>query len=178
MASMSQPAYSEWRMKRSNFPGKNETSLAGDSASPATPDQTRPPQRILVVDDNVDTRQLTLDVLASSGYEAEGAADGAPGWEALQTFDYDLVVTDNRMPRMTGVEMIAKLRAARMSLPVIMATGVPPKYEFERRPWLKPDLLLERPFTNDDLVEAVRKILDPAEGGYGQETSPALKPPQ
>jgi two-component system OmpR family response regulator len=107
-----------------------------------------------------------VDVLAGSGYDVEGVKDGAAGWEALQTFDYDLIVTDNKMPRMTGLEMMAKLRAARMTLPVIMATGNPPALEFERRPWLKPDITLQRPFSNDELLVAVKTILS-TDGGNG-----------
>jgi DNA-binding NtrC family response regulator len=121
--------------------------------------------RILVVDDDNDVRQLSLDVLANSGYEVEGVNDGAAGWEALQADNYDLVVTDNKMPRMTGLEMIEKLRSARMELRVIMATGVLPAHEFARKPWLKPDATLQRPFTNDDLLATVKKVLHEDDGG-------------
>lgn len=126
--------------------------------------QANPSHHILVVDDSQATRQLSVDLLAGSGYEVEGVKDGAAGWEALQASDYDLVVTDNAMPRMTGVEMIAKLRSAHMQIPVIMATGNPPTLEFERRPWLKPDCTLQRPFSDDDLLVAVKKILRPDDG--------------
>jgi CheY-like chemotaxis protein len=94
--------------------------------------------RILVVDDSNSVRQLKVDLLVDSGYDVEEARDGADGWEALQTGHYDLVVTDNTMPRMTGVEMIEKLRAAHMTVPVIMATGFLPLFLFARKPWLKP----------------------------------------
>jgi DNA-binding response OmpR family regulator len=124
-----------------------------------TRSQMNPPRRILVVDDNCDTRQLSIDALVGSGYDAEGVIDGVAGWEALQTFDYDLVVTDNKMPRMTGVEMIGKLRSANIVVPVIMATGNLPLDEFARRPWLKPDAMLERPFSNDDLLATVKNVL-------------------
>lgn len=72
---------------------------------------------------------------------------------------------------MTGVEMIEKLRSARMTLPVLMATRYLPTHEFIRRPWLKPDAALERPFSNDDLLATVKKILH-TDGGNGgrQET--------
>jgi two-component system chemotaxis response regulator CheY len=123
--------------------------------------QMNPPHRILVVDDNCDTRQLSVDALVGSGYDAEGAIDGVAGWEALQTYDYDLVVTDNKMPRMTGVEMIGKLRSANIAVPVIMATGSLPMDEFARRPWLKPDAMLERPFSNDELLTTVKNVLSP-----------------
>ncbi|MGA2246647.1 MAG: response regulator [Verrucomicrobiota bacterium] len=78
-----------------------------------------PPHRILVVDDDGDARQLTVDVLTGSGYEVVGVKNGAAGWSALQACHYDLIITDNRMPKMQGIEMIAKLRAASMTLPVI-----------------------------------------------------------
>jgi CheY-like chemotaxis protein len=122
---------------------------------------------ILVVDDDSDTRQLSVDVLAGSGYDVEGVEDGAAGWEALQNNSYDLVITDNKMPRMTGIEMIEKLRSARMTLPVIMATRYFPVHEFDRKPWLKPAAALERPFSNDDLLETVRKVLRTDDGNDG-----------
>jgi CheY-like chemotaxis protein len=122
-------------------------------------------QRILVVDDNPDTRRLSVDVLVGSGYDADGVRDGAAGWEALQANDYDLVITDNQMPRMTGLEMIAKLRSATMTVPVIMATRHLPMNDFARRPWLKPNATLEWPFSTDDLLFTVKKILHPVDGG-------------
>ena len=124
-----------------------------------TGEQTHSPRRILVVDDDRAARQLTVDVLIGSGYEVEGVKDGAAGWAALQVSHYDLIITDNRMPKMKGIEMIAKLRAASMMLPVIMATGLFPEHEFVRRPWLKPDITLEKPFSNEDLLAAVNELL-------------------
>jgi len=129
-------------------------------------DQARanPSHRILVVDDNSDTRQLSIDLLTASGYLVEGVKDGAAGWDALQTDDYDLVLTDNMMPRMTGIEMIAKLYAARLSIPVIMATGNVPAHEFTNKPWLTPDATLQRPFSNDDLLATVKRVLRTDDG--------------
>jgi two-component system chemotaxis response regulator CheY len=119
--------------------------------------------RILVVDDDHDLRQISVDVLTSSGYCVEGVTDGAAGWEALQTCEYDLVITDNHMPKMTGLEMIEKLHSARIRIPVIMATGILPLDEFARKPWLKPEATLERPFTSDHLLATVGKILGTAD---------------
>jgi len=127
--------------------------------------------RILVVDDNTSARQLNVDLLRDCGYGAEGVNDGAAGWEALQTSDYDLIITDNTMPRMTGVEMIGKLRAARMAVPVIMATGSLLTHEFTRRPWLKPDATLQKPFTADELLAAVNSFLGPDDGSDDQKES-------
>jgi two-component system, chemotaxis family, sensor histidine kinase and response regulator WspE len=120
--------------------------------------------RILVVDDVSGVRQLKVDLLLDSGYDVEEARDGADGWEALQTGHYDLVVTDNTMPGMTGVEMIEKLRSARMTVPVIMATGFVPIFIFARKPWLKPDVALTISFSDDELLAAVKRILGKDDG--------------
>jgi DNA-binding response OmpR family regulator len=143
----------------------NQISQAEKPANATIRDQTNLRQRILVVDDDSDTRQLSTDVLISYGYDVEGVKDGAARWEALQNNSFDLVITDNKMPRMTGIEMIEKLRSARMTLPVIMATGNLPRGEFVRRPWLKPDASLERPFSSDDLLATVKNILHTNDGG-------------
>ena len=121
--------------------------------------KTNTPRRILVVDDDNDTRQLSVDVLVEAGYYVESAKDGAAGWELLQVKNYDRVVTDTHMPRLTGMEMIAKLRSAHMSIPIILATGTFPANIIAHNPWLKPDALLLRPYSKDDLVATVKTIL-------------------
>lgn len=149
-----------------SYPEKEEASQ-NSSATPQTQEpanapvlnQKNPPHRILVVDDNSDTRQLNIDLLARAGYDVEGVNDGAAGWEAVQNCEFDLVITDNVMPRMTGLEMIANMYSARLSLPVIMATGHLPKHEFASKPWLTPDAMLQRPFSNDDLLATVKNVL-------------------
>ena len=120
--------------------------------------------RILVVDDASSARQLKVNLLVDCGFDVEEARDGADGWEALKTGHYDLVITDNTMPRMTGVEMIEKLRSARMTVPVIMATGFMPIFLFARKPWLEPDAALTIPFSDNDLLAAVKRILDKDDG--------------
>jgi DNA-binding response OmpR family regulator len=145
----------------------NKMSPAGEPAGAPRQGPTNSPRRILVVDDDSDTRQLSVDVLVGSGYDVDAVIDGAAGWDALQATSYDLTITDNKMPRMTGIEMIEKLHSARMTLPVIMATRYLPMNEFARKPWLKPDATLQRPFSNDDLLEAVKKVLLMDDGNDG-----------
>jgi DNA-binding NtrC family response regulator len=140
------------------------TPQAQEPANTQAREQMETPRRILVVDDNSDTRQLNIDLLVRAGYDVEGVNDGAAGWEALQNCDFDLVITDNVMPRMTGVEMIAKLYSTRLSLPVIMATGHLPTHEFASKPWLTPDATLQRPFANEDLLATVERVLRTDEG--------------
>jgi CheY-like chemotaxis protein len=125
----------------------------------AAPFENNFPQRILVVDDNHIVRQANLDLLANAGYEVDGVKDGAEGWDALQVKHYDLVLTDNTMPRMTGIELIEKLRSSNQPVPVIMATGLLPIFELNRKPWLKLDAAMTIPFSNEDLLAAIEKVL-------------------
>jgi two-component SAPR family response regulator len=60
---------------------------------------------------------------------------------------------------MTGIEMLERLRAARMTVPVIMATSHLPTHEFASKPWLRPEATLQRPVTNDDLLKTVKRVL-------------------
>ena len=130
-------------------------------------------QRILLVDDDDDTRQLSMDVLTGSGYEVDGVVDGAAGWKAfLAGNHYDLVVTDNKMPNMTGIELVETLHSARITVPIIMATEYLPTREFARKPWLKLNATLQRPFSNDELLETVKKVLETDDGN-----NPPLKMP-
>jgi len=138
---------------------KSEVASAEELLLPAIPGLKSSRYRILVVDDDNDVRQHRVKFLIDSGYDVEDATDGADGWEALQDGHFDLVITDNSMPKMTGVEMIEKLRSSRMTVPVLMATGTLPAFEFARRPWLTPDVALVIPFSDDDLLAAVRYIL-------------------
>ena len=114
-------------------------------------------QRILVVDDDAAIRQINTAILTVSGYHVDAAEDGAVAWDALQLKNYDLMVTDNDMPRVTGVELIQKIQAAGMALPVIMATGAVP--EFTSYGSLQPAVTLLKPYTFHELLAAVENLL-------------------
>jgi len=71
--------------------------------------------------------------------------------------------------RLTGIELIKKVHATRLALPVIMATGKFPLDEFTRHPQLQPAVTLLKPYTFDELVGAVQMVLL-ATAGAGEET--------
>jgi DNA-binding response OmpR family regulator len=139
-------------------------SHSGEAASTPLQSQTNPPDHILVVEDDNFFRRLNAAVLAQSGYEVDTAEDGAAAWQALNTDSYDLLITDNRMPKVSGVDLLKKLRAARMVLPVIMATGTLPKEELARYPWLQPAATLLKPYTSEDMLRTVKRVLREAAG--------------
>ena len=134
------------------------------------PHHVAPPGRfrILLVDDDVQARELNASGLINFGYRVDTAPDGATAWKALQDVRYDLLITDtdNRMPRVTGLELIKQLRAENGTLPVILASGTVPAEELKRHPWLQLDATLPKPFTISQLLDTVKTVLstvtDPA----------------
>ncbi len=116
-------------------------------------------QRILVVEEEGDIRQLNAEVLIDAGYEVEVAADGTSAWAALERRRHDLLITDQFLPKVSGVELLKKIHAARLTVRVIMATGILPAWEFALHPRLQGVTLLRMPYTIDKLVGLVKSIL-------------------
>lgn len=78
---------------------------------------------VLIVDDEASMRRVLEIMLARMNFKTSTAADGLEAFRMLQEQTFDLVVTDLRMPGMDGIELLRKLRAAGLTLPVIMMTA-------------------------------------------------------
>jgi two-component system sensor histidine kinase and response regulator WspE len=76
----------------------------------ARADSSGKKKKVLVVDDSITVREVERNLLSSKGYDVETAVDGADGWNALRTGNYDLVVTDVDMPRMNGFELVERIK--------------------------------------------------------------------
>jgi DNA-binding response OmpR family regulator len=121
-----------------------------------------------VVEDDSGVRQLSAQALVGSGYHVDAAEDGAAAWEALQIKAFNLLITDHNMPKLTGVELVKKLRSARMALPVIMATGRLPTEALAQNPSLQLAAVLPKPFSVAELLETVRAVLRATDSAPGQ----------
>jgi DNA-binding response OmpR family regulator len=117
-------------------------------------------RRILVVEDEQDLRQLTAEVLIDAGYQVDVAEDGATAWSALQHSRYDLLITDQFMPKVSGVELLKNIHAAHMTLPVIMATDFLPTWGFALHIWLQPVKMLLKPYSFQKLLATVEGVLN------------------
>jgi CheY-like chemotaxis protein len=132
------------------------------------------PCRILVADDDSAIRRLSTRALTHFGYSADSAEDGAEAWRSLETRRYDLLITDNSMPMISGLELLRRLHDARVAIPVIMASGTIPAKELERSPWLAPAAILQKPYTLYILLKAVADVLQTA-GLSGRQDSCARR---
>ena len=121
--------------------------------------QTFPPKRILVAHDDADIRDINEAVLLWAGYQVYAAADGAAAWRALNSFNYDLLITDYDSPKMSGVDLLKKLHAVRRALPVILASRDIPKRQIAQNPWLQPAVTLIMPYTAEEFLETVKDVL-------------------
>ena len=79
--------------------------------------------RVLVVEDEANERQGYAEILKTWGYETETAADGQEALEKLPSFDPHVVISDLRMPRLGGMELLKQVREGPSSPTFIILTG-------------------------------------------------------
>jgi two-component system response regulator MprA len=126
--------------------------------------------RILVVDDEPAVRDAVDRALRLEGYETELAADGAQALEALADRAPDALVLDLLMPRVDGLEVCRRLRAAGDRTPVLVLTardGVPDRV---RGLDAGADDYLVKPFALEELLARLRALLRRGAGGERNET--------
>jgi DNA-binding response OmpR family regulator len=134
-------------------------------------------QRILVAEDEPGFRQLTAEELTDAGYQVDVAEDGATAWTAMQIHQYDLLFTDQFLPKVSGIELLKKIHAARLPLPVIMATGFLPTWEFTLHPGRQPVKMLVKPYSFGKLLGLVKNVLSKS-GGMGDDLPLPPLPPE
>jgi PAS domain S-box-containing protein len=144
--------------------------VEGVPAAPAaaTGQEPRPGGRetVLLVEDEDVLRELVAHVLADRGYAVRTARDGveALALVAEQDLAPDLAVTDVIMPRLSGAELVARLRARRPGLPVLYISGYTADVLRGHTDLGPDDAFLAKPFTPDALLRKVREVLDGARG--------------
>ncbi len=119
-------------------------------------------KKVLVVDDEPSVRRLVERALRREGLEVCTAVNGAECVQTVATESPDLVILDVNMPVMDGFQALRVLRenAATKHLPVIMLT-VRVENQDVARGWMAGvDLYVPKPFELDDLLVAVRRVLD------------------
>jgi CheY-like chemotaxis protein len=82
-------------------------------------------QRILFAEDEPISRKLISMFLRREGYEVDEAKDGVEALDLLNHFQFDLVISDIRLPRIDGIEVITRLRSISPDTPFIIVTSYP-----------------------------------------------------
>lgn len=112
--------------------------------------------KILVIDDEPLVLQLFRDALPKSGYNVTTSSDGAEALELTATGHFDLIFLDLVMPKIDGSELFRRIRQKDKQVPVIIITGYPDSELLKKAKQQGPFMILIKPFTAEDILQAVR----------------------
>ena len=119
-------------------------------------------KRVLVVDDNVAHRAVARINLQRAGFDVVVESNGRDGWRALEQQPIDMVVSDQLMPEMTGLELLRRMRQHPrfVNLPLILLTAWGLDLESDQMCCeLGVGKLMHKPFSPRELVAAVADCL-------------------
>jgi CheY-like chemotaxis protein len=109
---------------------------------------------ILVIDDEKSILQIIYQALTRFGHNVETAGDGKEGIEKFDDGNFDIVITDIRMPVVDGNGVVKHIRNSnRQSIPVIAISGTP--WQLEDNNF---DMVLPKPFSLKKLVDSIRSF--------------------
>jgi PAS domain S-box-containing protein len=131
------------------------TELRSAATAPAA--VTPSPCRVLIIDDEAMVRTHVRRLLTQNGFSVEEAPNGNAGLEAIGRSVPDVVLLDMLMPDLDGVQLVRRLRASGLDVPVVLCSGDP---DAARARGLEPGLVqctLQKPFERSQLLEAIRR---------------------
>ena len=118
--------------------------------------------KILIVDDDQESRNLLSEVLQANGYAVEAVADGVAARAELRRDDgYVVVIADLRMPKETGLELLRNLRQEKSKQAIILMSSFISGAERKLARELGAHALLEKPFRLTDLLRVVGELACP-----------------
>ena len=118
----------QWRFRKRDIDAWLETQRIRGARVESVPDEPDSgamarPARVLVVDDEEPIRDLLSRTLALAQYDVDVAQDGQTAMDRMRMVQYDLLITDLRMPGVDGLNVIREARRLRSDIPVIILTG-------------------------------------------------------
>ena len=116
---------------------------------------------ILAVDDSASMRQMVSFTLKSAGYNVVEAVDGQDAWEKAGGRSFDLVLTDQNMPRMDGISLTKKLRESPQfkSTPILILTTESSDQMKQAGRAAGATGWLVKPFDPNRLIEVINKVI-------------------
>jgi two-component system response regulator HydG len=122
-----------------------------------TPDSKK--ESLLVVDDTPNTLELLQRKLNSQGYQVYTAPDVAQAIKILESTPVDLVITDLKMPKVSGLDLVRHIRENLKDTEVMMITGYATIEGAVKAIKVGAEEYLPKPFTDEELFSAVRRVL-------------------
>ncbi len=118
--------------------------------------------RVLIADDSITTRTLEKHILETAGYEVHVAVDGLEAWERLREINPDVVISDVEMPRMTGLELAARIKGDEQTrrIPVVLLTSLAKPQQQEAGLKAGADAyLVKSRFEQGELLRVIRSVV-------------------
>ncbi|MCP4298853.1 MAG: response regulator [Proteobacteria bacterium] len=139
----------------------------GEKAIPVDGTSAKGSEKILVIDDQPKVANVITLLLQEFGYKVEQLNDPKQVVNLIgkQLQDFDLLITDQNMPGISGVDLIARIRIKHPKLKIIMLTGLSTAIPEDVVKSLDLAGLLQKPVQGDSLRKTVRKVLDQKLGG-------------
>jgi PAS domain S-box-containing protein len=139
-----------------------EEAPAPETASAPPPPPARGRETLLVVEDSESLRDMIRELLADLGYTVLIATDGEEALALIENGDrpIDLVLTDVVMPKLGGTDLVKRLRASHPRLRVVYMSGYASGAVSRQGVLDEGSILLEKPFTAENLARTVRTALD------------------
>jgi two-component system, NtrC family, response regulator HydG len=116
--------------------------------------------RILVVDDAADAREVIQTQLEEEGYRVRTSANVEQALHVLEKDTFDIIITDLRMPRTSGLDLIRHVRQNLDDVEIMMITGYPSIEGAVEAVKTGAEHYLAKPFTDHELLSAVRAIIE------------------
>jgi DNA-binding NtrC family response regulator len=116
--------------------------------------------RILIVDDSPDTLEVLKRNLESAGYLVFAAPGAVEAIKIIESSPIDLIITDLKMPEIDGLSLIRHIQENYKDIGVMMITGYPSIEGAVEAVKLGAEEYLSKPFTDEELLSAVRRVLD------------------
>ncbi|MEZ0328010.1 MAG: chemotaxis response regulator CheY [Dissulfuribacterales bacterium] len=117
--------------------------------------------KVLIVDDFATMRRIVKNILTQLGFKNFiEADDGSTAWDVLQKEQVDFIVSDWNMPKMTGIELLKKVRADErfQNIPFLMVTAEAQKENIVEAVKARVSNYIVKPFTPETLSEKIEKI--------------------
>lgn len=132
---------------------------------------------ILVVDDAPQICKTLSDVLAVAGYTVRTAPSGERALQIMDTTEFDLIITDLKMSGMSGMELIARVKARAPNLPVVILSGFGDMDDVIGAMRAGVTDYIKKPFSIDEVLEVVRREVkkSPTQAGGAATPVPALR---
>ena len=137
-----------------------------DTAAPVAEGVAGGSEHLLVVDDEETILLLLETIFTRLGYRVTTKATGQEAFAFLQQHqaEIDLLITDQSMPGMTGVELATEVLALQPELPIILCTGYSPEVSEDQARQMGISRYVAKPINRTELAQAVRELLDRAPG--------------